>query len=230
MKKSKRIAVFDIDGTIFRSSLLIELVNVLIQEGLFSQNVKNIYTKAYKKWSNREGSYEDYINAVVKAFEKNIQGCNYQTFKKIAKKVVSNNRDRVYRYTRDLFKDLKKKNYYLLAISHSPKEIVQDFAKEWGFDSFYGRVYETHNNKFTGKALHLDLISNKSKMLKYAIEKENLSLSGSIGVGDSESDIPLLKLVESPICFNPNQKLYTTAKRSGWEVVVERKDVIYKIK
>ncbi len=229
MQKSKRIAVFDIDGTIFRSSLLIELVNALIQEGLFSQNVKNIYTKAYKKWSNREGSYEDYINAVVKAFEKNIQSVDYKAFKKIAKKVVSNNRDRVYRYTRDLFKELKKKNYYLLAISHSPKEIVQDFAKEWGFDSFYGRVYEIHNNKFTGKALHLDLISNKSKMLKYAIEKESLTLSGSIGVGDSESDIPLLKLVESPICFNPNQKLYTTAKRLGWEVVVERKDVIYKI-
>ena len=67
-------------------------------------------------------------------------------------------------------------------------------------------------------------------MLKCAIEKENLTLSGSIGDGDAESDIPLLKLVEKPICFNPNQKLYTTAKRSGWEVVVERKDVIYNIK
>ena len=229
MKKSKRIAIFDIDGTIFRSSLLIELVNVLIQEGLFSEKVKNIYTKAYKKWSNREGSYDDYINAVVKAFEINIQGVNNKVFKKIAKKVVLNNRDRVYRYTRDLVKELKKKNYYLLAISNSPKEIVQDFCKELGFDSFYGRVYEINNNKFTGKTLHLDLISNKSKMLKYALEKEGLTLTGSIGVGDSESDIPLLKMVENPICFNPNKKLYTTAKHLGWKVVVERKDVIYDI-
>ncbi|HNZ86635.1 MAG TPA: HAD family phosphatase [bacterium] len=229
MQKSKKIAVFDIDGTIFRSSLLIELVNALIQEGLFSQNVKNTYTKAYKKWSNREGSYEDYINAVVKAFEKNIPGMNYKIFKNIAKKVVSNNRDMVYRYTRDLFKELKKKNYYLLAISHSPKEIVQDFTREWGFDSFYGRVYEVSDNKFTGKTLHLDLISDKSKMLKYAIKKENLTLNNSIGVGDSESDISLLKMVEKPICFNPNKKLYTTAKRLGWKIVVERKDVIYNL-
>jgi phosphoserine phosphatase len=50
-----------------------------------------------------------------------------------------------------------------------------------------------------------------------------------VGVGDTESDIPFLKLVDRPICFNPNRKLYAAAKRHGWKVVVERKDVIYKI-
>jgi len=34
-------------------------------------------------------------------------------------------------------------------------------------------------------------------------------------------------MVEKPICFNPNQKLHQYAKRAGWEIVVERKDVIY---
>jgi phosphoserine phosphatase len=34
-------------------------------------------------------------------------------------------------------------------------------------------------------------------------------------------------MVETPICFNPNKKLYEYAKRSGWKIVVERKDVIY---
>jgi phosphoserine phosphatase len=62
-----------------------------------------------------------------------------------------------------------------------------------------------------------------------ATEKENLTLRGSVGVGDTESDISFLKLVEKPICFNPNQTLYRAARRFGWRVVVERKDVVYEI-
>ena len=55
----------------------------------------------------------------------------------------------------------------------------------------------------------------------------NLTTKNSIAVGDTEGDIPLLEGVEQPICFNPNQALYNHAKLMGWEVVVERKDVIY---
>jgi phosphoserine phosphatase len=36
-------------------------------------------------------------------------------------------------------------------------------------------------------------------------------------------------MVSEPICFNPNAALYAQAKRMGWKVVVERKDVIYEL-
>lgn len=226
----KKAAIFDIDGTIFRSSLLIEITEALIKEGVFPQKARNIYDKAYESWSNRKGSYEKYIGNVIKAFERNIKGVSRNDFVKVAKKVVASHQSRVYRYTRGLVKELKKKNYYLLAISNSPKEIVDEFCKKWGFSKVYGRVYEVgRNEKFTGRILYLDLISDKAKVLRRAVKKENLTLQGSVGIGDSESDIAFLKLVERPICFNPNSKLYQRAKFSGWEVVVERKDVIYKI-
>lgn len=227
----KKVAIFDIDGTIFRSSLLIEITEALTQEGIFPKEVRTIYTKSYENWSNRKGSYEKYISAVVKAFCQNIKGVRYDDFMRITKKVNSFHQSRVYRYTRNLIKDLKKKNYRLLAISNSPKGIVEEFCKGWGFNKVYGRIYEVgKNGKFTGKILYEDLISNKAEILQRAVEKENLTLAGSVGVGDSESDIAFLKMVEKPICFNPNRKLYQYAKRAGWEIIVERKNVIYRIK
>ena len=100
-----------------------------------------------------------------------------------------------------------------------------------GFDKMYGLIYEIDRQKrFTGKILHAELISDKAEILKRAIEKEKLTLKGSVGVGDTESDITFLKMVEKPICFNPNQKLYQYAKRAGWKIIVERKDVIYHLK
>jgi hypothetical protein len=44
-----------------------------------------------------------------------------------------------------------------------------------------------------------------------------------------EGDIPMLELVENPICFNPNAQLYRIAKLNKWKIIVERKDVIYEI-
>ena len=226
----KKVAIFDIDGTVFRSSLLIELTNALIQEGIFNSKVSKLYARNYKNWLNRKGPYEEYVKAVIKAFRQNIRGVRQNEFSRIAKKVVAFYGNRIYRYSRDIVKNLKKKNYYLLAISHSPKRVVKEFCKKMGFNKVYGQIYEIdRQRRFTGKILHLELISDKAEILKRATEKEKLTLKGSVGVGDTESDIAFLKMVKKPICFNPNQKLYQYARRAGWKIVVERKDVIYRL-
>ncbi len=227
----KKVAVFDIDGTIFRSSLVIELTEGLILAGVFPEKIRKIYSHEQESWIERKGSYEEYINAVVKAFHIGIKGVKEKDFLPVVERVVSFRKDRVYRYTRDLAKKLKKKSYYLLAISHSPMYVVGRFGRQMSFDKVYGGLLELDAKKrFTGGMLHRELIFDKAKILKRAIEKENLTLKGSIGVGDTGSDIPFLKMVENRICFNPNSALYREAKKRGWKIVVERKDVIYQIK
>ncbi len=226
--KKKKVAVFDIDGTIFRSSLLIELTDALIQEGIFPESITKIYARAYKNWLERKDSYEKYIQAVVRAFDSYIKGTRHSEFKKISKQVANFHKNRVYRFTRDLVRQLKKTGYFLLAISHSPLEIVEEFCDRLGFDKVYGRVIEVDKKgRLTGKLLHSDLILNKAKILTRAVERNNLTLRGSVGVGDTESDITFLSLVDRPICFNPNQKLYDYARKKQWTTAVERKDVIY---
>ncbi|MSU54358.1 MAG: HAD-IB family hydrolase [Candidatus Staskawiczbacteria bacterium] len=224
----QKVAIFDIDGTIFRSSLLIEVTDALIAEGLFPESIKKVYAQSYKNWHNRKDSYEKYIGDVVRAFDKNLVKISQKDFARVAKKVVALKKNKVYRYTRDLVKELKGRGYFMLAISHSPRELVFQFAKNLGFDKVYGRVHEVNQQgKFTGKTLYLDQINNKAVILQRAIEAENLTLKGSVAVGDSDGDIPMLSIVDRPICFNPNSKLHEKAKKEGWKVVVERKDVIY---
>lgn len=229
--KKRKVAVFDIDGTVFRSSLLIELVETLIENGIFPSNASREYSKEYEKWLDRKDSYEKYINAVIGVFDKNIKGMREENLESAVKKIISSRRNRLYRYTRNLIADLKKKDYYLLAISHSPMYVVGRFARKLGFDKVYGLLLETDVKKhLTGKHIYKDLISDKAKILERAVEKENLTLKGSVGVGDTESDISFLKMVDNPICFNPNSALCRAAKKNGWQIVVERKDMIYKIK
>ena len=64
-KGLRKVAIFDIDGTIFRSSLLIELVEVLIEKEIFPVSVRADYNREKVRWLDREGDYESYIMAVV---------------------------------------------------------------------------------------------------------------------------------------------------------------------
>lgn len=226
----RKVAVFDIDGTIFRGSLLIELMETFIDRGIFPTDARRLYLQEKSRWLDRKGDYENYVMAVVSAFTKYLKGVSYDDFKNVADTVVERYKDRVYKHTRDLVLELRDKGYYLLAISHSPKGVVDGFAKKLGFNKVYGLFYDLGpTDRFTGTISDPHLIHNKGNILKRAIEKENLTLRGSVGVGDTESDISFLELVDTPICFNPNKKLYMYGKRQGWKIVVERKDVVYKI-
>lgn len=230
MDSKRPVAVFDIDGTLFRSSLLIELVEELIARELFPSAAKKLYTHEEQEWQDRRGGYEAYIKKVIQAFAVHAKGLPYGEVADIAGEIIEAKKDRVYRYTRDLAAELKAKGYFLLAISRSPKFIVDGFAYEMGFHKSYGIFYATGpTDRFTGEIEDEYLIMNKSAILARALDRDALTLIGSVGVGDTESDISMLDMVETPIAFNPNRLLYRHAKQRGWKVVVERKDVIYEL-
>jgi HAD superfamily phosphoserine phosphatase-like hydrolase len=229
-RRKEKIAVFDIDGTIFRSSLLIEFMEALMLEKVIPRRVEKSWEKEYLAWLERRGTYQDYLDKVVWASRRYIRGVSQFKVWEIAKKVVAFRKSRVYRFTSDLVRELKS-THYLVAISGSPYDMVQPFCKEFGFDKAYGRIFEVDGkSRFTGKILYEDLIRDKKKILERTLFKEGFTLQGSVGVGDTETDIPFLKMVERAIAFNPNEKLYREARRRGWEIVVERKDVIYKMR
>ncbi len=227
----KSVAFFDIDGTVFRSSLLIETVEALIKEGVFPLSARERYIDERHAWQDREGSYQDYIEAVVATFLENIKGVHYGEFADIGRQVVAVQSKHVYRYTRKLIGELKQRGYYTVAISQSPKTILDEFCEQYGFDKVYGRIYEIGpQDCFTGGVSDEHLIQNKSNIVKRVFDRHpDLSKNDAVAVGDTDSDIPLLESVENAICFNPNNLLYNHAKRVGWKVVVERKDVIYEL-
>lgn len=225
-----KIAFFDIDGTVFRSSLLISLINQLVTEEVFPAEVKDFYHASYLAWQNREGTYEAYLDDVVAGFLHHIKGVHYGAFADVGARVVAREQKKVYRYTRDLIQDLRDEGYYLVAISQSPKTILDNFCTAYGFDKVYGRIYEIGpQDRFTGIVADEHIIANKAMVVKRVIDNHPVPVVHTLAIGDTEGDITLLEAVDKPICFNPNQALYTHAKRCQWQVMVERKDVIYTI-
>ncbi len=226
----KKLAFFDIDGTIFRWSLFIEYVDLLIDKGIFPKTLKAEVQPKYEAWLDRESSYEEYLSLLIDIFDENIKGVHIDTFRKVVEEALKNKKKRVYIYTRNLIQKLKKEGYYIVAISRSAKIAIDIFAADYGFDKTYGVMFEVDKNGyFTGEILNKDLIFDKGKIVQRVLDKTGFDLEDSYAIGDTESDAAMLKLVQNPIAFNPNKKLYNIALENNWNIVVERKDVIYKI-
>ena len=227
MRKNK-LAIFDVDGTIFRKNLHFELLTQMIYSRIFKKTSKEELNELYRDWINQKHTYEQHRDKMVQIYEKNIIGCEERDVKKIAEKVISANYQRVHIFTRNLIKKLRK-DHHLLMISGSPIEIVSSYAENFKFDDFFGSIYEINEQGFyTGREIFVPVL-DKGKVVEEFIGDRNFSLKDSVGVGDTESDAKFLELVERPIAFNPNKELKKIAEKNDWEIVVERKDVIYKI-
>ena len=228
----KKFAVFDIDGTLFRWQLFHEVVFELMKSGHISKEASQKVEKKMQAWRNRshKHSFKDYELALVEAYIPCIKGLPTSVFNAAAERILGKHSEEVYTYTRDLIQQLRNEGYTLIALSGSQDEIVQPFAKKWGFDISLGQVHDIENEKYTGSIPGGKLvIEQKGALLKQIVEDYNLSWQDSYAVGDSAGDAQMLELVTHPVAFNPNDLLFEIAHASGWKIVIERKNMVYEL-
>ncbi len=223
----KKIAVFDIDGTIFRKNLSFELIDELAWMNIFQKKVRNELVRLYANWLNHKGTYEEYRKAIVKLYGENVKGCQKADILKASAVVMPFYKDRNYIFATELIEKLKKGHYNIIAVSGSPAEIVEEYNKYLGFDKVFGTVYATDDEGFFTGEIAFDPVMDKGQVVRQYIQENNLSLEDSYGVGDTESDAKFLDIVANPIAFNPNQNLKEIAEKKGWKIIVEKKDVVY---
>lgn len=225
----KKLAIFDIDGTVFRKNLHFELIDELSWRGIFSKSSRKVLVQTYARWIEHQGTYEEYRKKIISIYAKELEGCSQKDIIEASKKVAEFNKDRTYIFARDLIRKLWKEKYSVIAISGSPIEVIKEYNKYLKFDEVFGSVYETNGQGiYTGKSI-FEPVRHKGHLVGQYIAEKNLTLDGSYGIGDTESDESFLNMVSHPIAFNPNLNLERVARRKGWKIVVEKKDVIYDI-
>ncbi len=228
--KPRKFAVFDLDGTLFRSSLYFEIVHELSRSGKLDAITRQAIDSAYSDWKIRKSDevFWEYANSLMSAYQEQLQDLSPEDYETAVRQVFESQKEYVYVYPKQMLARLKREGYFLLAISGSQVEIIRLFCEYHGFDDWLGSVHERDNyGLFTGNSTitHID----KSDALNELVSKNNLSLEGSIGIGDTQGDTKILNMVEKPIAFNPNKQLYEHAKNNGWELVFERKNVVIQL-
>lgn len=226
---SKKFAVFDIDGTLIRWQLYHVMVDKLASRGVLGKDVKQQLRTARMAWKRRENaeSFKSYERTIVSAYEDALQHLKTKDFDEMITGIIDEYKDQTYVYTRELLEQCKADGYFLLIISGSHHELIEQIGKYFGFDDWVGSQYARTSGAYSGEKQIPS--SDKAAVLKELIGKHDLVYENSLGIGDSASDIAMLELVENPIAFNPDMILFKKAQQNGWPIVIERKNMIYKL-
>lgn len=230
-------AFFDIDGTLYRENLQTELFKKMIKYNIISQDEwHKMLEPYYKKWDNRTGEYDDYVEKMSDIYEKSLTGINKNIIEFIAKQVINKKWERVYTFTRKKIQWHKEQGHKIFTISGSPIELVKEISMRYKFDDYRATEYLTDkNNNYTGKLLPLWDSVNKNKAIKEISNKYSVNLNKSYAYGDTSGDLSMFNAVKYPTCINPTKELLQLIKNSNElknkiNIIVERKDVIYNIK
>lgn len=224
----KKLAVFDIDGTLFRWQLFHELVAELGRQQLFPKEVVESIEEKFFEWRALKATWADYEEKVVHAIQTYIVQIPPEKLNECAQIVVNQSGHKVYNYTSNLVNKLKNERYFLLALTGSQQEIAELFARKHGFDECIGSLMKKDGNGNFTTEYERFVVGNKSKILQEFAMNNDFDLSNdSYGIGDSAGDAEILQNVTNPIVFNPDEGLLKIAQAKGWPVVIERKNIAY---
>lgn len=226
---TKPFAVFDIDGTVARTSLFLASVHEMMRRHMIPQTDADEIHEKLDAWLKRKHSqaFVEYEQLCIEVLFRELGNTKVSAYEAIIDEVMRKFGQRTYLYTKNLIKKLQNDGYMILAVSGSEEKLLGRFCKEYGFDDWVGTDFHKDGFYFTGSAT--DVVSNKHIYLQRLLDKHQLSIADSIGVGDTLSDVKMLEMVDNPICFNPSQELYEEARLRGWKIVIERKDVVYEL-
>lgn len=225
----KKFAAFDIDGTLFRSGLYREVFYELYKMGVLPNDLTEQTTEKHREWRHRMhgNAFEEFEQLMVVGLDMHLSKLRIADYEKAVTCVLNKKAENVYVYTRDLLKKLQDEGYFTIAISGSQHELVEPFAKRYGFHAWVGAEWERGEEFFTGNVTRTH--TDKDAIIRRLIAEYDLTLSDSYAVGDSNGDSGMLELVEHPIAFNPTHELLEKALTNGWKIVIERKNTSYEL-
>lgn len=225
----KKFAAFDIDGTILRNALFFQVIDELIIKGLLPIESKKELDDKFEIYRQRKHpeAFHTYSEVAVNTLFSNIHTLKLTDYRSAVDEVIKKSSSHVYVYTRDLISKLKEQGYFLIALSGSEMYAVEQFTKQFDFDLAFGETYVEKDGMLTGEVG--EVFRQKDVFLKKFVEEHNLTFEDSFAIGDSLADAKMLELVENPIAYNPEDRLYKLAKEKGWKIVVERKNVVFEL-
>ncbi len=235
MTKQNIAAFFDIDGTLYRDSLMTEHFKKLIKYEVLDEKIWiDEIRELYIKWDNRAGDYDNYLFELSESYVRAITNLDKKTLDFVADQVMKLTADRVYKFTRNIIKFHKDQGHLVFFISGSPDYLVERMGKKHGAFLSVGSGYIMKDDKFTGKVIPMWDSESKNKMIDELVATYNINLDNSFAYGDTHGDYRMLNRVGNPVAINPSNELLNDIKENEElskraKIIIERKDVIYQL-
>ncbi len=222
----EKVAFFDIDGTIRTKPLPESLYEILIRDYKYRGNNLEKYQgfqneikelrKAYKtSEKNSDELFGQYCQTVVAFAMIALEKYTSEEVREIGRRVVVEYRgSQDYVSTLNIINLLKKEGFKLIAISGSPKFLVDAFVREYDFSMGIGQDYEKDDQGIF-RETKIRTFENKHMFVEQVLEKisGNPSLFNRedffvVAAGDTQGDFSMMKYADKAFVINPSITFY----------------------
>lgn len=217
----RKVALFDIDNTLYNGFFLFEAVRKQAEKKMISQSASNKIHKGLKRYRAGELDYETFAQQVLIDWAAALRGRFTDAIYSMARDFIEERKGNFFPFVWQLFSMLNEKGYDSYFVTGEPNFIAEPVKDIFGGSGYLATEFETDDSGprrlFTGNVANF-LASREQKQTEIRKLFQNHDLSGSFAFGDSEADIEMLELVENSVCINPRPGLDIVAKNRGWIV------------
>lgn len=204
-----RLAILDVDGTLFDGTLGIELLKQLIKRGIFSNQVGSQILYLYNQYKQDQVEKSVVVQKIYDLFAQGIAGQRLNIVATIAQDTWHEVAHNLFAFADQFISQLKSAGFRIILLSGSPIEMIGHLANQLQISSsdLITGIFEISQDFYTGKIVsYPGSSSDKVSAINRFIQTHRLSVdwANSLAIGDNERDLGILSLVGLPIAFEPN--------------------------
>ncbi len=210
---------FDLDRTLIAGSSAFEFGRAAYKAGLLNRR-----QLARDAWENvlfrLKGSTDERTEALKERMGEALAGTRVRDLQRLAPAVLAGILPRLYPQMLAIAYEHQDAGRPIFICTAASQEVAELMAVVLTFDGAIGSVSEVVDGAYTGRAGgSFAYREGKAQAIRELAEREDIDLSASYAYTDSESDLPMLRLVGHPVAVNPDAELGRVAAAEGWEVL-----------
>ena len=196
-RRNKRLIIFDMDSTLIRAEVIVEMAKL---HGV-GEEVHQITERAM----NGELNFDESLTKRVSL----LAGLDIAKLSELKPTIQLNDG------VADFIKTVKKLGYKVGIISGGFQYFADHFKNELGLDYAFANQLEVVGGKLTGK-LQGPIVNaeKKSMLLEMLAQQENINLEQVVAIGDGANDLHMLSKAGLGIAFHAKEIVKKSAEQS----------------
>lgn len=215
------LAIFDLDRTLHSGSGLGVLARLAFRARLIGAG-RLAHSLVHDVVFRSRGSTDDQISSIAELALEMAEGVSLDDLAPVVTEAAELIATSIRPAMGLLLNNHLTAGHYCVLLSASPQPLVEEVADLLGFHRGVGTVIEAADGQLTGSIIQpMCYGAGKLDRLAAAVgwTPSTNGDTHTYAYADSESDLPLLESVDSPVVISPDRALRTLAGTKGWPVL-----------
>jgi HAD superfamily hydrolase (TIGR01490 family) len=212
-------AFFDLDRTLMAGSSAFQFGRAAYRTGLVSR--RRLAVDAWEDLRFRlNGSTDAGTDALRLRVAEMLDGVRVRDLQRLAPGVLAGVLPRLYPRMLEIAYTHQDAGRPIFICTAAAQEMAELVAVVLTFDGAVGSVSEVIDGRYTGRpGGPFTYREGKAAAIRELAAREGIDLAASWAYSDSESDLPMLRLVGHPVAVNPDRELERVARAEGWQIM-----------